>query len=369
MDIIKVNRIGNTISGSVNGLPFSVAFTESKYQLMKELEDRAKNVKNIEEARYLVDQFQVLTRENYGDFVETKSPYIKVNKDNNKFYLQYNGVISNKAMPNTLAQKIILAVEKNVDILPLVKMWVRFLHNPYYSDKKAEKFVWYITTKYTNQDRVRLLMEKNGLNEVVAIEFSTTNQVAITQEGLLVCYKTSYEITDQFRDDKVKLIGQKMLVDENTGLIVYDQTRYDENRIFEPASQHADGDAFYSGTFLGHIIRVGRVHYLPRWEQVDTNDDHTNVRGLHVGGLAYIKDYQKDNTVTHNIFVDPMHIGAIVGVGIGLDGAMRVKQYFVYSAFNGINKNLYYSSTYAKWSEQEQTKMINDAVNEKFLGY
>jgi hypothetical protein len=368
MDAIKVNRIGNMISGSCNGVPYSVAYTDVKWQLMKELENKARNATTIAELKYLVDQFQVLTQENYGDFVETKSPYIKVNKDNNKFYLQYNGVISNKAMPNDLAKKIILAVEKNVDILPLVKMWVRFLHNPNYTDKKAEKLVWYISVKYTNEDRVRYLMDKNGLSEVVAYEFATTNQVAITQEGLLVGYKSSYEITDRFKDSNVKLLGQKQLIDPDTGLIVYDQTRYDENRIFEPAHQHSSGNAFYSGTYLGHIIRVGRVHYLPRWDQVNCNDDVRNKPGLHCGGLNYIKGYQNAGTITHNIFVDPMHIGAIVGVGQGLDGAMRVKQYFVFSAFNGVNKSLYHSSTYAQWSEQEQSKMINDAVNKKFIG-
>jgi hypothetical protein len=35
----------------------------------------------------------------------------------------------------------------------------------------------------------------------------------------------------------------------------------------------------------GHFIKVGRVHELEKWEQVDTNDDHSGVKGLHCGKL------------------------------------------------------------------------------------
>lgn len=367
--VIKVNRIGDKISGSVNGVPFSVSYSEGKFKVMRELEDKSKNAQTLQELKYIVEQFKLLTIDNYGDFVQTKSPYIKVNKDTNKFHLQYNGVISNKVMPDRLSSKIIHAVERSVDILPLVKCWVRFLHCPNYSDSKAIKFVDYMSAPFVNQDQVRLLMSEKGLSEVMAIEFSTTNQVAITQEGLLVGYKASAEITERFRDQKLLAPADNTRVDVETGLVLYDETKYDESRIFEPPVQHQNGDAFLCGTYLGHIMKVGQVIKLPRWDQVNTNDNDSGVKGLHVGGLNYIRGYQSVGTVTHNIFIDPMHIGAIVGLGTGNDGAMRVKQYFMYNAFNGVNKQLYHSSSYAAWTDEEYGKMVKDAVDQKFVGY
>lgn len=366
--VIIVNRVGDKISGSINGIPFSVNYSDAKYQAMKELEDKASNAKTVEELRYIVSQAKILTLENYGDFVETKSPYIKVNKDTNKFYLQYNGVISSKAMPMGLATKIIKAVEKSVDILPLIKFWVRFLHNQKYTDDKADRLSQYITGMYTNQDQVRLLMNTKGVTEAVAVEFSTTPQVSITSEGLLVGYKVSKEITDNYRDGPKLIATARESVDPQTGLIVYDDKMYAEDRIFEPHVMGKGGDAFYCGEYLGHIIRVGKIHRLPDWSYVNCNDYSTGLPGLHCGGLRYIRGFQKDGSITHNIFVDPSHIGAIADVSDSSgDGALRVLQYFVYNAFNGVNKNLYYSSKYSAWSKDDYNKMLHDAVNNKFL--
>lgn len=365
--VIIVNRVGDKISGSVNGIPYSVNYSDAKWQAMKELSDKAETAATLTELKYIVSQFKILTLDNYGDFVETKSPYIKINKDTNKFYLQYNGVISSKAMPSGLATKIIYAVEKSVDILPLIKFWVRFLHNPKYTDSKADKLSQYISRTYVSRDQVKLLMDTKGLTEVMAVEFSTSNQVAITSEGLLVGYKASWEITDRYKGTKM-ITASRQSVDPQTGLIVYDDKTYAEDRVFEPACQHESGDAFYSGDYLGHIIRVGRIHRLPNWEYVNCNDDTIGAPGLHCGGLNYIRGYQKYGTVTHNIFVDPMHIGAVADVtDMSSDGALRVLQYFVYSAFNGVNKNLYYSSKYSAWSKDDYNKMVQAAVNEEHL--
>jgi hypothetical protein len=364
-NVIKVNRHGDLISGSVNGVPFSVTYSEKKWQLMKELEEKAKNAKTIQELQYYVAEFNVLTKEDYGDFVETRCPFIKVNKDNNRFYLQYEGVISNRAMPNSFAQKIIKAVDKDLDVLPIVKNWVRFLHNPNYTDTKAQKYADYISAPYTNYSQVRELTNNRGLNEVMAIEFSTTSQVAMTLEGLLVCYKASDEITNRFRDKSLPPIPPpvRLIMDKDTNLVKYDDTKYAEHRIFEPAVQHQSGDAFYCGNYLGHIIKVGQVHRLPSWSNVDCNDSRSGAPGLHVGGLRYIRGYQGSGTVTHNVLVDPMHIGAIVGLGDGNDGAMRVLQYFVLNAFDGVNSQLYNSSRYAQLTDVEYGAMIKRATN------
>jgi len=113
----------------------------------------------------------------------------------------------------------------------------------------------------------------------------------------------------------------------------------------------------------GHHIRVGCLHYLPSWDQVDCNDNHSCVKGLHCGGLNYIQGYQSEGTVTHNIFIDPSDIGAIIGTGYGNDGAMRVRRYFVHSSFAGVNKNIYHSSKFAAMTDGEYVKSLEEVVN------
>lgn len=79
-------------------------------------------------------------------------------------------------------------------------------------------------------------------------------------------------------------------------------------------------------------------------------------------GLRYIAGYQQEGTVTHEIFVDPMHIYGIAGLGHGNDGAMTTKQYFVHRSFVGPNKSIYHSSEYAKLTDAEYAQLIEAAV-------
>lgn len=378
MSTIIVNRHGDKLTGSVNGVPYSVSYNPEKHAAMKEIRDKAANASSIEELRVYCNEFIGLTREDYADYVETKSPYIKVNRSTNRFHIQYEGVVSDRAMPEQLAQKIIRAVEAHADILPLVKCWVRFLHNPKYTFEKAQKFVEYMSTMYTNNQQVNTLVSINGVSREIAEAFSTTSQVAISQEGLLVGYKVSNEITNNNKEYLLEAIPTHlkriepppMKLDETTGLMVYDNTSYDEVRIFEPVCQGQGGDAFYCGDYLGHIIKVGKVHLLPNWTQVNCDDSTSSKPGLHAGGLAYINGYQNQGTVTHNILIDPMHIGAVCLHGDrGGDGALRLKQYFVLNAFNGVNRSLYHSSTYAKLTDQEYHKMIKSAAEGKVLDW
>jgi hypothetical protein len=366
--MIIVNRVGDMITGSVNGKQFGVSFDEQKYQKMLELHDKANSVETMEELKALVEEFTPLTVESYKELVETATPYIVVNKHTNKFYLKYADKVSSKALPQIFVDKILKSVEKQIDVTPLIKCWVRFLRNPNYTDKKAKKFAEYITATYTNDQMVAELTSKEGLSNDVAKVRATTTQVAITQEGLLVCYKVSKEITKKFVKDEDADGGIKQKdrydyeVDEFTGMKKYKEPEYVEDRVFEPACMGQGGDAFLCGEYKGHIIKVGQKISLETWDQVNTSDDQSCVKGLHCGGLRYIQGYQNDGSVTHNIFVDPMDIGAIVGLGYGNDGAMRVLRYFVHSSFAGVNKSIYHSSKYAAWTDAEYAKRVEEVV-------
>lgn len=366
--MIIVNRNGEYITGSVNGNQFGVSYDEKKFEAMQALAQKANKAENLTELQEIVAEFIPLTEESYKELVETKSAYIFVNKHTNKFYLKYASKISSKALPQIFVDRILKSVEKGIDVTPLIKCWVRFLRNPNYTDKKAALFAEYISTLYTNDKLVSELIAKQGLNAGVAKEMATTTQVAISQEGLLVCYKVSKEITEKFEKDKEAEGGVKKAerydydVDEFTGMKTYKIPEFVEDRVFEPACMGQGGDPFTCGDHKGHIIKVGQLHQLESWDQVNTNDGQVGCKGLHVGGLRYIQGYQNEGTVTHNVFVDPMDIGAIVGVGYGNDGAMRVLRYFVHSSFAGVNRSIYHSSKYAAITDAEYAKMVEEAV-------
>lgn len=75
--------------------------------------------------------------------------------------------------------------------------------------------------------------------------------------------------------------------------------------------------------------------------------------------LDYIRGYQNTGTVTHNVFVDPMHIGAITNDG---SGALRVLEYFVHSSFAGGNRGIYHSSHYAEQTDAQWAVMKEEAI-------
>lgn len=372
--MIIVNRIEDLISGSVNGKVFSVSYDEAKYKEMLELEEKANKVETMDELKAIVSQFEPLTKESFKELVETATPYIFVNKHNNRFYLKHNNVLSSKPLPQLFVDKILHSVEKNIDITPLIKCWVRFLRNPNYNDRKAALLIEYISAPYVKGDYVAELL-KEGFSNEVATARATVTQVAITREGLLVCYKVSKEIRHKFAlddDDNVKSVSRyKKSVDPDTGIVTYSEPQYAEERLYEPPIMGQGGDEFLcipyggdqNGAPSGHFIRVGHTIMLDTWDKVNTNDSQSGVKGLHVGGLRYIQGYQNDGTITHNILVDPMDIGAIVGLGTGNDGAMRTRRYFVLSTFEQVNQNTYHSSKFAAINDAEYDVMVQEAVN------
>lgn len=365
--MIIVNVVGDFITGSVNGKPFGVSFDQKKYEEMLALQTRAAQAKDLAELQSIVDDFEPLTMENYKEIVEYKSTqFIYVNKHTNRFYLKYGDKISKESLPQAFVDRIVKSVEKNIDIKPLIKCWARFMRpvpgRPAYSTERAKLFAAYIDADYVNEGHIDELMKSAGVAQSIARAMATTKQVAITQEGLLVCYKVSREIRHRFELNDDEEVVQKSRytkqVDPDTGLVTYKEPEFMEERLFEPWIMGQGGDAFYCGEKPGHFIRVGQLHFLDSWDKV-SSPGH---KGLHCGGLRYIQGFQQEGSVTHNIFVDPMDIHTIAGLGTGSDGAMTVRRYFVHSSFAGPNKNIYHSSSYAELTDAEYAKLVQEAV-------
>lgn len=373
--MININVSENMISGSYGKTQFVVTFTKERYNAMKALKLKADVADSTETLQIIYGEFMSLTKENYKQVIETKYPWIVMNPITKEFFLVSEGKQSSIPMPKVLADKIIESVEKDIDFIPIVKAWIRFLRNPKLRgfDKEdrikfAERFANYINKDFVNYDKVDQLMDEQGLSEEVAQKLSTVKDLSITMEGLLCTHKVVTEITTKWSLDadgnEVQIDRYAKTIDPDTGLVKTEVPTTNEERLFEPCIMHQRGDAFFcegSNGYrdAGHLVKVGCIVRLPGWEYVNTDDNQACLPGLHTGGLSYVRGFQNSGTETLDVFVDPMHIGAIADG----DGAIRCLQYFTHSAWSGTNGAIYNSSTYAAKTDEEWAKMRKEIVD------
>jgi hypothetical protein len=381
----------NTITGTVNGNVYGIPYSDETFKLMQELEDKFETATTGAEAKAIVEEFKALTEVVNTTGASDVHPDIYVSTGG-KYFLKVGNKVTSVPMPSALVTRIKDSLDKGIAIDPLIKFWIRFLRNYKLrvlcttEDQKAafaEKVFNYVNLDFVNNDTVTELMEKKGFTREVATQMATVKQVKITKEGLLATFKVSTEITKRYRlNDKgekesydvyeAEVIG----IDPITGMKLYsDKPVLDnESRVFQPAVMGIGGDAFLCGETLGHIIRVGQVHKLEKgWNQINTSDHQSCVPGLHIGGLSYIRGYQNDRTETHNVLVDPAHIGAVPDDSTG---AIRCIQYYVLDAFSGVNGSIYHSSAYGKltddqWTEEKEQiiKDFGDLMEKKTAAF
>lgn len=369
--MITINVIEGRISGSYGDTPFSVNYCESTYNTMIELQAQADTVTNMDEYNALMEEFAKLTVQDYKTTIETECPWIHINEGTGQFFLTYSGVVSSIPMPQALVDRILASMDKEAEYLPLVKMWIRFLRNPILRKKMdngngenfADRFFNFVNLEYVHPKLKSELMEDHGLSEEVAERRAAMYQMKITKEGLLNGYKVSEEVLTKYDTETGEQVDRyKRTFNPDTGEIEEGGLpEHVEDRLFQPAIMGTSGDAFYCEgpngySNPGHFIKVGCTHRLASWDQVNTDDNQSCVKGLHFGGLKYISYYSGE---IHNIFVDPMHIGA---VPCDQDGAIRCKQYFVHSSLAGVNGSIYHSSTYAAKTDEEWEEMRKEAV-------
>lgn len=367
--MVNVNHIGESITGSVKGKSFGVAYSPEKFKELQSIAESINAAQDVTTYNALVDEFLAATVEDFTTTVETACPNIHVNKATGQFFLKQGDKLSVHAMPKSFAERILESVEKGIDVTPMIKFWTRTLRNPNFTPKKAKKICNYVAKTYTDYELVNKLMDENGVSKEVATERATSIQTPITMEGLLCTYKVSHEVFKKYALDEdgnkvmVDRYATTKTIDEDSGEVTSTTAmpEYVEERVFQPAVMGTGGDEFFCGDKLGHQIKVGQLHYLADWNQVDTNDNYSCVKGLHVGNLDYIRGYQNAGTVTHQTFVDPMYIGAVTDDG---SGALRVKEYFTYDSFAGVLKSLYHSSTYAAMTDAAWEVMREEAIAE-----
>lgn len=373
--MININLINGCIVGSIGEKPFMVEYSSSLYNEINTIADLANTSNTKEEYDAHVDRLMAILNpaKDYAKIVQSKCPYISVNNVTGQFFLNYEGQLSKIPMPKALVDRIYESMDADVDFMPLIKLWMRWLRNPVLAAKMkngtgkdfSDRFFNFVNMKYVHPELKEELMSAHGLSEDIAERRATIYQIKITKEGLLNGYKVSREIMHKYDEETGEKVPRyTRTFDVNTGKIKSEGLpEFVEDRLFEPAVMGDRGDAFAcegNNGFAdpGHFIKVGCVHYLDSWDKVNTDDTRSCVPGLHVGGLYYINGYQGE---IHNVFVDPMHIGAIPDHD---NGAIRCLQYFVHSSLAGVNGSIYHSSTYAAKTDLEWDMMRKDVVIE-----
>ena len=371
--MITINVIDEKICGSYGDTPFTVDYSKELYNEMQKLAAEGASVETVDDYKTIISEFADLCVVDYTKAIETKCEYIHVNKATGEFFLKHEGATSSIPMPEALVDRIFDSLDKDLDFMPLVKMWTRWLRNPVlwqkmragYGNEFSERFFNFVNMQYVHPKLKADLIEQ-GLTEDAAEKRAIMYQMKITNEGLLNGYKVSREVLHKYDQETGEEVDRyKRTFNIDTGEIEGDGLpEHVEDRLFEPSMMGSSGDAFFCEGANGfanpqHFIKVGCTHRLESWDQVNVDDRRSCVKGLHIGGLMYINCYSGE---IHNIFVDPMHIGAVPDDDTG---AIRCKQYFVHSSLVGVNGSIYHSSSYAAMTDAEWDDMRAKAVEER----
>jgi hypothetical protein len=360
--MITVNQIEDAIIVSCNEKDVTTLFSEEKMNKLLEIADDSEKASSMKEIDLLMQVVDIICNEKEEDFIKSEIANLWKNTKTREFHLKVGDVISHIPLPCVFVEYIQKTRDKGLSIDPMIKCWLRFLRNPKIENKDfRERFFNYISMTFLKLNLYKEKLEE-GFSEEIAEQLATVNQVKITKEGLINCYKVSVEVDWKYEADESgnpKIVNRySRSFDTDTGEITGD-SRTDlpvEKRLFMPAVMGDRGDAFYCGDKKGHFIRVGETHRLESWDQVNCNDNQSCVKGLHAGGLCYIKGYSGE---IHNVFIDPMNIGAIPD---DQSGAMRVLEYFVHSSLVDVNSSIYHSSTYAAKTDNDWEKLKKEHI-------
>jgi predicted transcriptional regulator len=156
--MISINVIDEKISGSYGDKSFSVDFNKELYAKMQELAEKANEAQSMEAYKAILDTFEPLAQQDYTKTIQDKCEHIHVNKSTGEFFLAYGSVVSSIPMPQALVDRIYESMDKELDFMPLVKMWTRWLRNPVLRTKMkkgwgnefCERFFNYINLKYVH---------------------------------------------------------------------------------------------------------------------------------------------------------------------------------------------------------------------------
>ena len=391
INVITVNEV-KYLTGKIGKTAYSVEFSEATRDSLNGLNAKyAKCTTKADadaillEAEGIINASKELDREN-GSLVSVLNGDLQLDKKTNRYYLVSDGVIAKRPIDKFFVNKMLEANEKGISPKPWLKFWVRLMRNPLYRDNsnKVKQIINYLKATYVDEQAIKAKVEE-GFSEAVARELCTFDQISITEEGILAAFKYVDLADDKFvvktaedgtqeivREDRYKRLLE---VNDVTGEITKDELDLPteaEDFVFLPPVQGFNGDAFtcapigtsYEDAPKGHIIKVGNVHELEKgFSQVNTNDETTCVKGLHLGGYYYVQNYGGQTKFLLDCLVSPEDIGAVADVRKSdSEGAIRCRRYMAVGAHFQVSRGMYHPSRYAELLDSDWAAMKKELL-------
>ena len=177
--MVNLNVVGDNISVSI-GEDFSVVpYNKVTYQRLFDLSMHANAADSFEEYEMYCNSILEIVDDNGVDaqkLIESRCDYLKYNELTKQYFLTYdNEEVSDIPMPQSLVDRIMDSIDKDIDFLPVVKLWTRFLRNPLLKDKGADfaqRFADFVNMKYVHPENKKIFLDK-GLADDVATDLAT----------------------------------------------------------------------------------------------------------------------------------------------------------------------------------------------------
>ena len=136
--MVNLNVVGDNISVSI-GEDFSVVpYNKATYKRLFDLSMQANAAETFEEYEMYCNSIAQIVDDNGVDsqkLIASKCNYLKYNELTKQYFLTHDGEeVSDIPMPQSLVDRIMDSIDKDIDFLPVVKLWTRFLRNPWLKD-------------------------------------------------------------------------------------------------------------------------------------------------------------------------------------------------------------------------------------------
>ena len=390
INVIKVNEV-EFLTGKIGKESYSTEFStdlrDALLEYTKEYNTCATSLEANEVLAKALLAVQTAKSTSSNTLTEVLKGDLSFNPKTNSYHIISKGKTSVEPVNKFFTNKMIEAAEKGLSPKPWLIFWVRLMRNPLYAKdkRKVNTLVDYLKAQYVDEEASAEL-EKDGYSKKIADQLSTFDQISITEEGILAAFKYVRLIDKKFVVEKdengeqkikqVNMYERTLEVDPITGEVTKDELalpEHAEDFLFEPPMQGQSNDAFTckeisddsEAPALAHVIKIGRIHELSKgFKQVDTNDDRSCVKGLHLGGYYYVKSYGGLTNYLVDCLVAPEDIGAVCDVHRGDDGAIRCRRYMVTGGHFAVSKGMYHPSSYAKLLDSEWEAIKEEVISE-----
>ena len=385
--MITINEIkiddSKFLTGKIGKETYSIEHSKEALEELKELSTLFNNAETYDDAQGILedslDFIKTLKSTETSDLTAVLEDDLYFDKKARKYYIKHEEKMSIAPVHSFFVNKMVEANEKGVSPKPWLIFWVRLMRNELYINNptKVENMVTYLKALYVDSDASTKLQEE-GYAVSMADKLSTFDQISITEQGILAAFKyvdlidqkfivETNEETGEQEIKKINKYKRELEVDPISGEITKDELvlpEIAEEFDFLPPIMGSSGDAFTCRDIdepikdapLGHVVRVGKVHELTGFEQVNCDDATYGRQGLHLGGYYYVQGFGGKTAFLVDCLVAPEDIGAVADLSDdsnNSEGAIRCKRYMVTGAHFAVSEGMYHPSTYAKMLDDE----------------